>query len=495
LRVVCPYCLNRHRHGLGGYPMTGQTRVAHCGLSSVSYQLWYPFEEQSQTQYSYRIDKARGIFVTVGVALLNDDEDEESEEDDDQAKREKAEEADRDLPSLQAGQNEIATNQLQTLEGEVERLGIGDLGTLEAPSPNKIWEELMRDACYRQSLFNSHCILDDLCGVASLLETYKDDPFVSWRDEYGVNCIALAAVEGHDRLIQFLHNKGGDLNNADSRGQTPLMKAALWGRLKAVNFLLGHGANPRAKDRKGRGAYFYSTPSRTTARMREKFNHYQERSDAERNRRVIAVKLQAFEPVIVAEKIAHPGSLNEPRRGHFATETADWGTQIGFYEQSTAYDVPDRYKTVARLNRGMLFPIVSAASGWGTDFAVEHILDNRLWRDRVLELCQLIGYVLPEDYRDEPRRPGSFNASHAEKKLVAYYIDQHVMLPSVFFDVDQPGEWMQQDLRVQHLATLCPKIPTVRASIRVSRATCSDCRLFISHIKTVLGVPFTVEHC
>jgi hypothetical protein len=36
-------------------------------------------------------------------------------------------------------------------------------------------------------------------------------------------------------------------------------------------------------------------------------------------------------------------------------------TQISFYEQIIAYDVPDRHKTVARLDRGRLFPVVSAA--------------------------------------------------------------------------------------------------------------------------------------
>ncbi|KAK3386027.1 hypothetical protein B0H63DRAFT_523353 [Podospora didyma] len=89
---VCPYCLGCHRHGLGRSPLTGQTRAAHCGLSSANYQLCYPFEEQSQAQYSYRIDRARGLFVTVGVALPNDDEDEESkdeegEEDDEEGEQ------------------------------------------------------------------------------------------------------------------------------------------------------------------------------------------------------------------------------------------------------------------------------------------------------------------------------------------------------------------------------------------------------------------------
>ena len=500
LRVVCPYCLGCHCHSPGRLPLTGQTRVAHCGRSSVSYQLFYPFEKQSHTQYSYKVNKARGLFVTVGVALPYDDEDEEREnedgkEDDSEGEAEEPEEANRDFRSPQAEPGD--SNHNQTLENQVEQLAIGDAETPEALPSDKTWEELMQDASHRQTLFNSDCITNDLREVACLLEMYKDHPFVSWRNKDGVNCLALAAVEGHDKMIQFLHSKGGDLNNADSRGRTPLMEAALWGRLKVVHFLLENGADPRAKDLKGHSAYFYSRPSRRMVRMREEFS-YQESSEAEANRRIIAVKLQAFEPVTAVEETASSGSSNELKVGHFMMKTTDRGTHIGFYEQSIAYDVPDRFKTVARLDRGRLFPVVSAASGWRTDFAVEHVLDNRLWRDRVLELCQLIGYALPEHARDEPRWPGSYRASHAEKKLVAYYIYQHVILPNVLLEgvaVDQLGDWMQQDLRLQHLAALCPRVPTVRAGIRVSRAICSDCELFILRIRAVLGVSFTVEHC
>lgn len=116
--------------------------------------------------------------MTVGLALPDDDEDEESEDEEGEEvnkedEGEKAEEVNRDFWSLQAERDDSNRDQLQTIEDEVARLNIGDTETLEPPSFNKICEELMRNAYYRQSLFNSHYILNDLRGVASLLDTYK----------------------------------------------------------------------------------------------------------------------------------------------------------------------------------------------------------------------------------------------------------------------------------------------------------------------------------
>lgn len=85
---------------------------------------------------------------------------------------------------------------------------------------------------------------DQNCRVPA--RDVQDDPFVSRRNRDGVNYIALAAVEGHDNMIQFLHNKGGDLDNVDRRGRTPLMEATLWGWLKVVKrtALRGAGVSP-----------------------------------------------------------------------------------------------------------------------------------------------------------------------------------------------------------------------------------------------------------
>ncbi|KAI9146774.1 Serine/threonine-protein phosphatase 6 regulatory ankyrin repeat subunit B [Paramyrothecium foliicola] len=506
LRVVCPYCLRLHCHGIGAGQRTGQTRVPHCGHTSASYRLYYPFEPQAQLRFSYKIDKQKGSFVTVGVALPDDDLDESDEnsdgvkdgsveEEDHQDGGNNVEEADDFYLNPQTTRRSSNGDQLQTLEDQFGSLSIEGPAIPERPSADQIVAELMHDPCYRQTLFNSHCITNDLSGVISLLSNHKEDPFVSWRDDRGANCIALAAVEGHHEIIEILHKEHGDLNNVDKRGRTPLMEAALWGRQKAVDYLLQHGADPHAKDHKGRNAYFYSRPSKKTVRMREVFDHYQESLEAETNRRIIAMSLQRFEHVPEAEE---DGLSNQTKRGFFVTDNTGWSTQIRFYEQSTIYDVPDRYKTVARLDRGKMFPIVSATSGWRTDFAVGHVLDNRMWRDHVLELCHLTGYSLPLDDRDESGLPGSYNASHAEKKLIAYYINEHFILPSNLIQtagLRETGQWAQRELGLQHLVLLAPSVPRLRAGIRVSRVICSDCDRFISHVRSVLGIDFMVEHC
>lgn len=50
-------------------------------------------------------------------------------------------------------------------------MDIGEAKAREPPPVNVIMQELMEDVRYRQDASDSDCILNDLCGVAFLLET------------------------------------------------------------------------------------------------------------------------------------------------------------------------------------------------------------------------------------------------------------------------------------------------------------------------------------
>ncbi|GAO16253.1 uncharacterized protein UV8b_08232 [Ustilaginoidea virens] len=459
LRVLCPYCLRRHRHHDID---VAKTRELPCEAESeLTYQLYFPYEEKFQAQYSYQIDSESGVFVTVGVA---DDEEEseseyEEEEDDGDGEKTSPESASRDLPSLQSEPGGSSRGELPELEAGLKQLEIGDAKQPKPPSAGGTLEKLMLGPCFRR---------------------------------------------GADGVIDF---SGGDVNIVDRRGRTPLMLSALWGRRTAVDTLLELGADPRAEDRKGRTAYFYARPSRKTAEMRSALSHYREDVNAEANRRIIAVKMQVFEPAPTAGQTDSSGG---PKPGLFVTRRTAWGTEFRFYELSVTYNGLKADKTVAQLDRGRLFPVESAVSGckldgYGQrpDFSEAHILDSLLWRDRVLELCRLIEHDLPEDNKDAPARPGSYYASHAEKQLVAYYIDQHVILPSDLFSKDLAvGElmeewtpWANRHCQRQELKKVCPRIPTIQAVIQVNNTMCKDCEVFKSKVEDQLGIRFEVKYC
>lgn len=93
------------------------------------------FQEKCQTQYSYTIDKEKGLFTTIGIALPSDEEDDESlfeEGGEDEDKDEEAEGLNSNSRSLQREQDDDGGDQLQALEDQVRRLSINDTAGLKA---------------------------------------------------------------------------------------------------------------------------------------------------------------------------------------------------------------------------------------------------------------------------------------------------------------------------------------------------------------------------
>jgi ankyrin repeat protein len=66
------------------------------------------------------------------------------------------------------------------------------------------------------------------------------------------------SYEIQSELFSILLEKDADPNIADSEGQTPLMKAAYFGRQRMVAMLLKHGSSPSFQDRHGSTALHYA---------------------------------------------------------------------------------------------------------------------------------------------------------------------------------------------------------------------------------------------
>lgn len=92
------------------------------------------------------------------------------------------------------------------------------------------------------------------------------------------------------------------------------------------------------------------------------------------------------------------------------------------------YPITSCWKTVARLERGGKFLSVGAMSGWSHGSVQSLRVDGRQWTDDVFYISKVAGHLLPSHTYDWGK-DGQYNACHAEKQLIAYFIDRHVLLP------------------------------------------------------------------
>ncbi|KAF7913095.1 uncharacterized protein EAE98_011646 [Botrytis deweyae] len=122
----------------------------------------------------------------------------------------------------------------------------------------------------------------------------------------------------------------------------------------------------------------------------------------------------------------------------------------------------EEYKTIAHISFGHNsdIPSKSATSGWED------------WTEKVEHLCHNIGHHLASDKNDRGKS-GSFNACHAEKKLVAYYFAQCLhRLPA---SIDENHHLFRCKLR---------EVAPRGVYIVVTKDVCEDCKAFIMKVKT-----------
>ncbi|KAJ2698193.1 Target of rapamycin complex 2 subunit avo2, partial [Coemansia sp. IMI 203386] len=85
----------------------------------------------------------------------------------------------------------------------------------------------------------------------------------------GSSAINLAAQNGLNGVIQWILDNGGNVNQRDIEGNTPLHHAASWNQFSTVTLLLERDAQPGLKNHRGYTAIEYAYSSAMDKHIRE----------------------------------------------------------------------------------------------------------------------------------------------------------------------------------------------------------------------------------
>lgn len=287
-----------------------------------------------------------------------------------------------------------------------------------------------------------NCVRNDIREVERYLNESPDKHiFLHGKKEHdGDTCLIMASQEGHSAMVSLLLKHGAEINATNHEGRTALMEASLWGRSETVEVLLSQGADPLLPDRENRKALDLCAPNRKNQKERHtrvggvwgsprtKPWYIEDTVNRDAERRLIARILEAKD-----QSALQAGTENQHN------QVFEAGHYHRFYRPSDRLSilhcgpiqdlsVPNSYKTIAVLQRGDHFPTVSSMSGW---FHSERLsrLSGCEWTEKVIKLAAIVGHTLSVDPRKDRGVPGRFQASHAEKQLIAYFVDRHCFLP------------------------------------------------------------------
>ena len=96
------------------------------------------------------------------------------------------------------------------------------------------------------------CALRARCDFDLLMLLIESGADIFDFDDEGVSILDMAITYDNLEIVNYLIEKGMDINQTNRRsGFTSLMAAACYGRVKIVKILIEKGANQTAKDSKG----------------------------------------------------------------------------------------------------------------------------------------------------------------------------------------------------------------------------------------------------
>lgn len=142
-------------------------------------------------------------------------------------------------------------------------------------------------------------------------------------------------------------------------------------------------------------------------------------------------------------------------------------------------------ETIACLSRGRLLPPVVAISGWSSKTpTAKNLLERHRWLEPVKEVARHIGHSFSPPYYDPEDTSGHYHACHAEKQLIAFWLQRQAERPPTG----------QQAIGRRHSLLRRP-LGDVRLRIFVKHPTgpCEDCVRFLDEVARGLDRTLVIE--
>ncbi|PIA97127.1 hypothetical protein CB0940_05713 [Cercospora beticola] len=300
--------------------------------------------------------------------------------------------------------------------------------------------------------------------------------FLFGTDEKGDSALNLAACEKYPAIVKLLLDNGTNTDHQNKAGRTPLMEAALWGRIENVKHLLKNGAKKDLYDSDGCQAADLADSSlkNDEERFRRSGGEHQIYKEvtylANEARRVIFELLKQPEA-----SVGQQATTRDPTFQAHSFKRTSQGI-ISLIGPLADFPVPNGWKTIATLQRPSPYPLVAAMSGWSHE-ETKVTVSGSDWTDEVIRISAIVGHQLKVDNQRDRGNPGLFSACHAEKQLIAYFISAHALIESEDHE---------------DLLDAKPPVPLRKATILVSRPPCNDCLRFIAAVNSAMGLRIAV---
>jgi len=278
-------------------------------------------------------------------------------------------------------------------------------------------------------------------GKVSIIDDYRRTSsdaavFLHGRDEKGNTTLIMAACEASLGMVSLLLDRGSDVSATNHNGRTALMEAALWGRVSNVELLNLGGANSSMLDLEKRSASDLTEPIPKNREERDVHAggsigypqnapiYQEDTSQRDADRRRIA-RLPSPHEAHSSLQYGRPPTGGNLEHYSFKRFT-EGESHVVFRGPCSVLPIATPQKSVARLERGRRYPAISAMSGWAHPELRSVRVGGIDWTKEVMYIASVVEHRLD---KSDFGKPGQHYACHAEKQLVAYFVDRHCFLP------------------------------------------------------------------